>query len=41
MTDGNGNYLGGSDKNNSFATFIWTGFIWKTSIDVATNGQTG
>ena len=41
MTDNNGNYLGDNYNANSFATFIWNGFIWKTSIDVNSNGQLG
>ena len=38
MTDMNGNYLASNYNTNSFATFIWNGFIWKTNIDVNENG---
>ena len=41
MTDMNGNYLASNYNTNSFATFIWNGFIWKTNIDVNENGQLG
>lgn len=32
-------YLTDIYHDNSFATFVWNGFIWKSSIDVETNGQ--
>lgn len=34
-------YLTDIYHDNSFATFVWNGFIWKSSIDVETNGQLG
>jgi hypothetical protein len=34
-------YLTDVYHDNSFATFVWNGFIWKSSIDVETNGQLG
>ena len=41
MTELDGGYLTNPYNDNSFATFIWNGFIWKASIDVDTRGQTG
>ena len=32
-------YLTDIYHDNSFATFVWNGFIWKTNIDVDSNGQ--
>ena len=37
--DNTGYYLTDIYNDNSVATFVWNGFIWKTSIDVDSNGQ--
>ena len=39
MTKLDGQYLTDIYHNNSVATFVWNGFIWKTNIDVDANGQ--
>lgn len=41
MKDDRTQYLTDIYHDNSFATFVWNGFIWKSSIDVETNGQLG
>ena len=39
MTKLDRQYLTDIYHDNSVATFVWNGFIWKTSIDVDSNGQ--
>lgn len=39
MTKLDRQYLTDIYHDNSVATFVWNGFIWKTNIDVDANGQ--
>ena len=39
VSTADGQYLTDIYHNNSIATFVWNGFIWKTNIDVDANGQ--
>lgn len=39
LTNDDGNYLTGDYVTASTATFIWTGYVWHSSVDVDTNFQ--
>lgn len=39
LTYDDGSYLGGDYVQCSTATFIWTGYVWHSSVDVDTHYQ--